>query len=949
MKYSSVKPIQLRKYIPLVLVLAFVLAFAGSLVHLLTESWWFASVGFERVFWTRIGWQTAIGLATFALYSGFLGANYLLAQRITRDRPYVYLEQYVEQGNPTRLRGLPRYGAIALIFLLALSAALRSSTAWESVLKFLNPTTFNLTDPIFQRDVSFFVFRLPFYHSLQDGLMGLLIWSIVLALGVYVLKGEIRPERGWKYFLTGEAKTHLCLLLAALALLIGARFWLARFDLLYSPSGVVFGAGYTDAHARLQAFWMMGFVTLAMALLFILSLWRSGFSLPTFAIGIYLGLLIVVNGVYPWLQQKFVVEPNELEKERPYITHSIQYSQRAYGLDQVQTEPFPAEDGLDAQALQANQPTLENIRLWDTEPLLSTYRQLQEIRLYYRFSDVDIDRYTLNGTYRQVMLSARELAYEQVPTEAQTWINQRLKFTHGYGLVMSPVNQVTPDGLPELFVRNIPPITSVDLTIDQPRIYYGEETRDYIFTGTGTDEFDYPLGDENAPFRYDGSGGVPLGGLLRRLAYAYDLINFKLLFSNYFNADSRIHYHRLVLDRVRQIAPFLTLDADPYIAVVDGRMVWIVDGYTVSDRYPYSEPLNRSTDVEMLLQDETLQDLARRDINYLRNSVKVVVDAYDGTMRFFAIDGQDPVLATYQRIFPNLFEPATAIPEAVQAHLRYPQDLFKVQAQMYRAYHMANPEVFYNREDLWRFPNQTYEGNQVVMQPYHVIMRLPNLDTQASGPEFIQILPFTPANKDNMVAWMAGRSDGDNYGRLLLYEFPKQELVYGPSQIEARIDQTPEISQQVSLWSQQGSRVIRGDLLVIPIDTSLLYVEPLYLRAEQGELPELQRVIVAYNDEIVMRESLEECLEAIFGPDAAAAATPSPGETVPAVAPTTSAGTPPAPAVTSPPIAPNFDALVQSAQQAYEDSQNALQQGDWQRYGESQRRLGEILQQLEQQ
>ncbi|HEY9762411.1 MAG TPA: UPF0182 family protein [Trichocoleus sp.] len=931
MKYSPAEPIRLRRYLPWILVLAFGLTLIGTLVHLLTDSWWFASVGFEAVFWTRLRWQVGIGLLTFVLYGVFLWGNYQLAERNTRDRTYTFLEKkYADRGDPATLQKLPFYGAITLTVLLALNAALRSAAAWETLLKVLNPTLFNLGDPLFNRDISFFIFKLPFYHALQDNLMGLLLWGLFLSVGVYVLKGEIRPERGWKYFLTGEAKTHLCILLAGVALLVGVGFWLARFDLLYSPTGVVFGAGYTDEHARLQAYWLMSFVSLAVAFLFILSLWRSGFSLPTFAILVYLGVLVLINGLYPWLQQKFVVEPNELEKERPYITQSIQFTRQAYNLDQVQSEPFPATETLNRQLVQANQSTVQNIRLWDTEPLLSTYRQLQEIRLYYRFNDVDLDRYTLNGNYRQVMVSARELAYDQVPREAQTWINQRLKFTHGYGLVMSPVNQVTPDGLPELFVKNIPPVASVDLRIEQPRIYYGEDTRDYIFTGTGTEEFDYPLGDQNAPFRYDGQGGVPLGGFLRRLVYAYDLTNFKLIFSNYFTANSRIHYYRSVLDRVRQIAPFLTLDGDPYIAVIDGRLQWIVDAYTVSSHYPYSEPLSRSNDVAEVLQNETLTTLANQNINYIRNSVKVVIDAYDGTLRFFALDEQDPILATYRRMFPTLFEPGTQMPSQIRSHLRYPQDFFTVQAQMYRTYHMANPEVFYNREDLWRFPTQTSGDTQVLMEPYYVIMRLPGFD----GPEFIQIMPFTPANKDNMVAWMAGRSDGEAYGKLLLYDFPKQELVYGPGQIEARISQTPEISEQLTLWSQQGSRVLRGDLLVIPIEQSLLYVQPLYLRAEQGELPELKRVIVAYSDRVVMRETLEEGLNAIFGQGTAAANRPN--QDPPAISPS------------APSLPENFSSLLNSALEAYEVGQQALQQGDWQRYGESQRQLGNLLEQLNQ-
>ncbi|ASC72717.1 uncharacterized protein XM38_036750 [Halomicronema hongdechloris C2206] len=917
--------------IPLLVLIVVLLMASGTLVHLLTESWWFTAVGFGSVFWTRIRWQVGIWLGVLVLYVLFLTLNYCLAVRFTQDRPFVFRDTPRGQELALYLPSLVRYGAIALIAIISLDGAAKAAGAWETILKYLNPTSFDQTDPIFQQDIGFYLFRLPCYEGLQQGLIGLLGWTLLLCLAFYALKGEIRLERGWKYFITGQVKAHLCVLLAAMAFILALGFWLDRFNLLYSPTGASFGAGYTDVHARLQAYWMMGFVTLAIAILFVISLWRSGFSLPSFGIGVYVIVLVVVSGLYPWAQQKLVVEPNELAKETPYIANTIGFTRRAYGLDQVQSESFPAESAIDRADLQANQSTIDNIRLWDYRPLLSTYRQLQEFRLYYRFQDVDIDRYTLDNDYRQVMLSGREMMYSQVPSEAQTWVNERLKFTHGYGLVMSPVNRVTSDGLPELFVKNIPPESSVDLAIEQPRIYYGEESTSYIFTGSSTPEFDYPQGDDNVVNQYDGGGGVPMGSIWRRLAYAYDLGSLKILISNYFTERSRIHYHRQVQQRVRQVAPFLALDDDPYVTVIDGRLKWIVDAYTISDRYPYSEPLGRSSEVQAILQGRTITDLASQGSNYIRDAVKVVVDAYDGSMHFFVVDEQDPVLNTYRQIFPDLFEPMTAVPEAVRAHFRYPLDLFKIQAQMYRAYHMANPEVFYNREDLWRFPTQIYEGEQVQMEPYYIIMRLP----QETQEEFIQISPFTPVNKDNMVAWLAGRSDGDKYGKLLLYEFPKQQLVYGPSQIEARIDQTPEISQQLTLWSQEGSRVIRGDLQVIPIDQSLLYIEPVYLRSEQGELPELRRVIVAYDDQIVMRNTLEACLEAIFG-TASAIPTPAPSSEEQPLSPDTTT------------VSPDIANLIQSALEAYETSQDALSQGDWPAYGEAQQRLQRILQQLEQ-
>ncbi|MEM9004824.1 MAG: UPF0182 family protein [Cyanobacteria bacterium P01_F01_bin.86] len=915
------------------------LALSGTVIHFLTEFWWFDTVGYPTVFWTRIRWQAIIWVLTLLLYGAFLYGNYRLALWLTRDAPWRLLEH---PSLSPLADYLPNYVAIALTLVLSFRAAMASTAAWDIILKFLNPTSFDRLDPLFQQDISFYTFRLPLYQGLQEAIAELLIWGLVLALSTYALKGEIRPERGWQYFLTGNVKTHLCVLLAALAIVIASGFYLQRYDLLFSPNGVVFGAGYTDVHARLHAYWTMAFVTLAVAALFMLSLWRSGFVLPTVGIGLYVIVLVVISGVYPWFQQRFLVEPNELTRETPYIEHNIAFTREAYALDQVQTEPFPAETALTREVLDNNSPTIDYIRLWDYRPLLSTYGQLQEIRLYYRFQDVDIDRYTLNGDYRQVMLSAREMDYTEAPAEAQTWVNQRLKFTHGYGIVMSPVNRITSDGLPELMIKNVPPVSTVDLPIDEPRLYYGEATkpytRSYVFTGATTDEFDYPEGETNAPYRYGGQGGVRLSSLFRRLAYAYDMGSLKLLISNYITNESRIHYHRNVVERAQQIAPFLIYDSDPYIAVIDGRLKWIMDAYTISDRYPYSEPLNRSNNVGALTNQGTgtVSTITRSGANYLRDAAKVVLDAYDGTLDFYVVDESDPVLSTYRQIFPNLFQAASDIPATIQSHFRYPHDLFKIQAQIYRTYHMGNPEVFYNREDLWRFPTQVYQQEQVRMDPYYTIMRLPKAESE----EFIQILPFTPTRKDNMVAWMAGRSDADNYGKLLLYEFPKQQLVYGPSQIEARIDQTPEISEQLTLWSQQGSEVVRGDLLVLPIEQSLLYVEPVYLQAEQGKLPELKRVIVAYGDEVVMRSTLEESLTQIFG----SRSTP-----IPEVEATTEpAAEVEAPASPITDLPADLAGQVQAALDAYEAGRQALQQGDWEAYGQAQSELETILKELDQ-
>ncbi|MGF1587989.1 MAG: UPF0182 family protein [Pleurocapsa sp.] len=893
------------------------LTLVSTLVHLLTESWWFEAVGFAEVFWTRMTWQIAIWIATLAIFSLFLWFNYWLANRLTRDRAFGFLAS-TELEPYTKT--ISKLSALVFIFIVAISAANASAEFWSTSLKFINATDYNRTDPIYGQDVGFYLFKLPFYEGLQTWLFALLGAGLLMAIAVYLLKGAIdlnfvrpnlkgprltaqklRLERQWHNNFQGKQKAHIILLLAAIAVTMAIDFWLKRYDLLYAANGVVWGAGYTDTHARLFSYWVMAIGALILGILLIVAVCLRRTMLPLYGIVAYVLIFFLVNGVYPELQQRFSVEPNELDQELPYIKNSLEFTREAYNLEKIDTQDYPVTNNLTAEVLQQQQGTIQNIRLWDYRPLLSTYRQLQEIRPYYSFNDVDIDRYTLNGNYRQVMLSPRELDYQRVPQRAKTWVNQRLKYTHGYGLVMSPVNEVTADGLPVLFIQNIPPVSEVDVEVQAPAIYYGEETEDYIFTGTTTPEFDYPQGDENAFTTYDGVGGVPIPNWRRKLAYAYDLSSLKILISNYFTADSRIHYYRQIKKRVSHVAPFLQLDSDPYITLIDGRLQWIIDAYTKSDRFPYSEPVAPG-------------------INYIRNSVKVLVDAKDGTMQFFVVDENEPILATYRKIFPHLFQAQKTIPPQVKEHFRYPLDLFKYQAQMYLAYHMNDPQVFYNREDLWRFATENYEGNQQAIEPYYQIMNLPG----ESPAEFVLILPFTPVNKDNMIAWMAARSDGNHYGRMLLYEFPKQKLIYGPFQIEARVDQNPDISQQLTLWSQRGSGVIRGDLLVIPIDGSLLYVEPVYLRAEQGELPELRRIIVAYDNEVIMRPTLAEALTALFG-----------NERSPQVA------------QPSTPINAD-DSLIQQAAEAFQRAETAQREGNWAEYGRYQQQLKGIIQQLQQ-
>jgi uncharacterized protein len=921
-----------KLFFAILVALVLLIIASKPLAHLLTEIWWFDSVGFASVFWTKLGWQILIGLVTFITDACLLLGNYRIAIYNTRQQPFRLFSDGLRLTEGYRdlellSEQVIHAGAMCLTAIGATIATFITMAHWETILKFFNATLTKESDPILHQNLSFYLFQLPLYESLYAWLMLPVVIALLIAIMIYRLKGSLESDQRGRLQLQQPAKQHLSLLLCLIFLLVGWDFWLARYKLFYGLDGTVFGIGYADHFAKLLGYQVSSLLAVALGILCLLLIRRRHFGLELKGLGVLIMAIILLQGIYPWFVQQFLVAPNELTKEKEYLVHNIKFTQAAYRLNGIQQEKYQATAKLTRQSLQNNQPTIQNIRLWDYRPLLSTYRQLQEIRSYYKFSDVDIDRYTLNSDYQQVMLSAREMSHEQLPIEAQNWVNKRLKYTHGYGFAMSPVNQITADGQPEFYVKNIPPASTVDLPIQETAIYYGEESHNYVFTGMTTDEFDYPVGGTNASVRYQGKGGVPIGTLGRRLVYAYNLNSLQALISNYFAPTSRIHYHRQIRDRVSRIAPFLKFDQDPYLVVADGRLQWIIDAYTTSDHYPYSQPVSASKDANKILQKDSTRSLSDNNLNYIRNSVKIVVDAYDGSMRFFAVDPSDPVLATYRKIFPILFEPVTLVPKTIQQHFRYPQDLFKIQMQMYLNYHMSDPEVFYNREDQWQFPQQIYEDKDVLLEPYYVIMRLPGEPKL----EFLIIQPFTPANKENMISWVAARSNSDDYGKLLLYEFPKQSLVYGPRQIEARIDQEPEISQQFTLWNQSGSKVIRGDLLVIPIDQSLLYVEPIYLRAEQSELPELKRVIVAYDQSVVMEKTLDEALARIFG-DKTVETAAKPESTVQA---------PPQKAPN-----PKKAQLVKVALEAYHKAQSAMRQGDWTEYGRQQQALEKALQQL---
>jgi uncharacterized protein len=883
-----------------------VLTGLGQAVPLYTDWLWYGEVGFTQVFTTVLSLRGWLFLGAGGVVFLFMYGNLWVAARTAA--PDVLWELDDQLGLPGRavLEPLIRRLLLPVIAVIAVLSGLRAGASWEMVLGYVNGTPFGVADPLFGRDLSFYVFDLPLWRFIYGGAMTLVIGTLLLSVATYVLlRSLVLTAQGPR--LAAGARTHLLGLGAVLLLLRGVGFWLDRYELLYSPRGVVFGASYTDVHATLPALGALTALAFLCAAACVFQITRPGWGFLVAGL-VVLGVVWAGGlGVWPSLLQRFQVTPNELVAERPYIEYNIRMTRQAYGLEKVKEQDFPAEDRLTSAALERNSLTIKNIRLWDHRPLLTSFAQLQEIRTYYKFADVDVDRYTVNGEYRQIMLSAREMSYQHLPS--RVWINEHLTFTHGFGLVAGPVNRITPEGLPDLFIKDIPPSVTGGLPkITRPEIYYGELSNEYVIVRTKSQELDYPAGDQNVYSRYTGRGGVPIGGFLRKLAFAIRFGEIKILLSDDISGESRVMMYRRVAERVRQAAPFLRFDHDPYLVIAaDGRLVWIVDAYTTTDRYPYAQP--------------------DRGLNYIRNSVKATVDAFDGKVVFYIADPSDPLIRTWARAFPGLFTPMDRMPEDLRPHVRYPEDLFSLQARMYGTYHMQDPQVFYNKEDLWNIPRMTQDGRDHEMEPYFTIMRLPGEKRE----EFTLLTGFNPARRDNMIAIIAARADAPNYGSLIVYTFPKQKLVYGPRQIDARINQDPVISAAFSLWNQQGSRVLRGSLLAIPIEESLIYVQPIYLSAEQGALPELRRVIVAFGNQIAMEPTLEQSLQRIFGGrvrgDEAAPARAADGK--------------PAPALTG-----AIMGLAQKAWDAWQRGQDAIKRGDWAAYGQAQKQLEETLRQL---
>ncbi len=903
------RPVQGGRGIALFIVLAVAVLAVLRTAGLITDWFWFQEVGYERIFTVTLLAQFQVALLFGVAFFLIFYSNLFLAGRLSERLRLAHREGAIPFPpwgiNAVSLKWL----VLIVSVVFGLFSALQATPQWEHLLRFLRATPFGVSDPLFGRDIGFYVFQLPFIRYVYGWLMAVLILTALATGFIYLLRRSLLfiPPRSLQW--APAARAHLLALGAAFFFLSTLGFWLDLNEILFVKRGVVFGPGYTDVTTQLWVLRLLMALCPLAGLSIVYFIFRPNWRIPAAIVLAFLAALIAGRELYPAFVQKFKVVPNEVVLERPYLERNIHYTRLAYGLQDIEDRVFPAEENLTREDLRRNDLTVKNIRLWNHAPLLQTFAQLQEIRTYYKFIDVDNDRYTVGGEYRQVMLSPRELSYAALPS--RTWVNEHLTYTHGYGAVMGPVNRITREGLPEFFIKDIPPVASTNIRITRPEIYYGEQSNEYVFVKTKRPEFDYPVGDKNVYSRYEGKGGVPLS-FFRKVLYAIRFGAFTILLSDDITSESRVMYYRNIRERVSRIAPFIRFDGDPYLVISpEGRLLWYMDGYTVTNRYPYSEPVPRLG-------------------NYIRNSVKVVVDAYDGTVAFYASDENDPILKTYGKIFPGVFRPLADMPPELQRHVRYPPGMLSIQARMYRAYHMQDPQVFYNKEDLWEIPRKPFQGSEQEMEPYYTIMRIPGEKKE----EFILLLPFTPRNKDNMSAWMAARCDAPNYGKVLVYNFPKQKLVYGPRQIEARIDQDTEISKQISLWNQSGSQVIRGSLLAIPIEKSILYVESLYLAAAKGQLPELKRVIVAFGNAIAMEETLELALQRIFGGELMREKEIA---TVPAAA-----------AATAPAVREQTERqMAVEALGHYRKAQEFMRQGNWSAYGDSLKKMEESLRKIE--
>jgi uncharacterized membrane protein (UPF0182 family) len=905
------------------------------------EKWlWMRQLDYTGIFWTLLSVRWAMFCSAFVAVFLYLWINLRQAAKNSgafrgdgQARKFTFSSPS-GAGPETSIElplGLLNLAVILISGGVALFLASGFNSEWDTYLRFRYGGSFGISDPLFGVDVGFYVFHLPFYLLLQSSLTALTLLTLAIVLGLYVFFGLQRASGSGRIAVSGNALSHLSVLLFILVAGFGWGFYLDHYELVYSTLGVVYGAGYAADHVTRVTLWIMVGISAVACVLLALNFFRPRLKILAMGAGAYVALWIIGLTLLPFAFQKFFVQPSELALETPYLRNYIDFTRKAFQLDAIQETSYPALADLTPDVIARNQDTIQNIRLWDSRPLLQTFQQTQAIRLYYQFYNVDTDRYHLADGYHQVMLSARELSPE-LPAKAQTWVNQYLQFTHGYGVVMNFVSKTVGGGFPQYTLENVPAESAFGLTITQPAIYFGQSMPGYRIVATGIKEFDYPKGNDNVYTSYAGKGGVPLDSAWKRLLFAWTKADVNILLTSYLKPESRIQFYRDVRERVAQIAPFLRLDNDPYAVLSEGKLYWIQDAYTVSNYFPYANPerttfgQSSSAATTSRAQDpdtggtEGRSTAAFDGLNYIRNSVKAVVDMYDGTVRFYVMDPKDPVLTAYRLAFPGVFNELSELSADLKKHLRYPENLFTIQADQYRTFHMTDPQVFYNREDLWTAPMEKYEGQSQPMEPYYILTKLPGSDQL----EYLLMTPFTPQNRDNMISWMAARSDFPEYGKMLFYELPKEKLIYGPNQVEAMIDQNTTISQQLTLWNQQGSRVIRGKQIVTPIENSFLYVVPLYLKAEGTNFPQLKRVIAVAGDKVVMEPTLDEALNALFGTQQPQGA---------GTAQTTGA---PVKATTS-----QLDS--DQARLRFDDAQKAMQQGNWDKFGKAMEALKHLL------
>ena len=924
---DSPTPLQIggkpRRLLILAAILFGILIVSRNTLSAWVDLLWFKSLGYGEVFWKTLALETAsFTIFTVVTFLLLYGAFYFIRRSHQADLPSSHA--ILIGGRPVNLPVAPALRIISFVvsIAVALLTGMGMIAEWPTLALFWYAphTTGTLTDPIFGKPLNFFLFALPAWQVIDSWLLTLAIATCAIALLFLFITSGARSLETRRITYAPSPWRGLSLTVSFLLLILAMTVYVSRFSLLLEHHTLFDGINYTDAHITIHGLLIVSIALVLGAVIAAINAARQSRGVLIAAAIAPALLTYILVSLIGWYVGTFIVKPNELVREEPFITHNIQMTRQAFGLDRFSQSEFPAETTVDATDPAHNQTTLQNIRLWDWHALQDTLRQVQEIRTYYDFPDIDIDRYNLNGTTREVMLAGRELDVDKLPISSRNWINEKLIYTHGYGVTMNSVNGFTPEGLPILLLSNMPVQSTVPgLNVTRPELYFGELTNTDVYVKTKQQEFNYPQGQNNNLTSYQGTGGIPIGGFLRRVLLAIDRSDLGTLpFSDDVTSQSRLLMRRNIRKRVADLAPFLTFDHDPYLVVGDdGRLSWVMDAYTVSDTYPYSTHYN----------------LGDNPVNYIRNSVKVVTDAYNGTTTFYVFDSGDPVISAYRSIFPSLFRDASTMPPDLHRHVRYPEDLFTLQSEVYGLYHMTHPEVFFNREDLWTVATETVtngDGQQVVepMKPNFVLMRLPG----GAHEEFVEILPFTPANRNNLIGWIAGRSDGPNYGATVVYDFPKTRLIDGPQQIEARIDQNAQLSGQLTLWNQQGSHVLRGSLLVIPSGSALLYAEPIYLQAQQSPMPELRLVVLALQDKLAYGTTFEAALSSLFEGQASSltATAESPQPSTPSSNPSS--------APSSTPPSTDVHALITEASKDFDDYQRLTAQG----------KLGEAGQKLDQ-